>query len=268
MANKLPLVDLEGKKVGEVELPSIFDELVRPDIIKRAVLAIQSHNRQPYGAFGEAGKRPSAKLYKRRRVYRTSYGYGISRVPRKILSKSGSQFFWRGAFIPGTVGGRRAHPPKALKNWSLKINKTERKKAIRSALAACLKVDLVSKKERVPENYPFVIVDDFENLKKTKDVFNALKKLGFGEELNRIKERKIRAGKGKARGRKYVKKVGPLLITSKKSDVLKAVKNVGLDAVDVSSLNSELLAPGAVPGRIIIITKSAVEKMRESKLFV
>ena len=268
MANKLPVLDLEGKKVGELDLPEVFNEIIRPDLIKRAVLAIQSHDRQPYGAFKDAGKRPSAKLYKRRRVFRTSYGYGISRVPRKILSRNGSQFYWQGAFIPGTVGGRRAHPPKSEKIWDLKINDKERRKAIRSALSACLDKDVVSKHEKVPENYPFIIVDDIEMLNKTKDVLAALEKLGFHDELERIKEKKIRAGKGKARGRRYVKKVGPLLVTSKKAPVIKAAKNLGLDVVEVSSLNASLLAPGAEPGRLIIITKSAVEKIGKENLFV
>ncbi len=268
MANKLPILDLDGKKVGDLELPDVFNEIVRPDLIKRAVLAVQSHERQPYGAFEDAGKRPSAKLYKRRRVFRTSYGYGISRVPRKILSRNGSQFYWQGAFIPGTVGGRRAHPPKAFKVWDLKINKQERKKAIRSALSACIVKEIVAKKQRVPDAYPFVIVDDFESLSKTKDVLNVLKKLGFNDELDRIKESKIRAGKGKTRGRRYKKKVGPLVVTSKKSSVMKAVKNLGLEAVEVHSLNAALLAPGAEPGRVVIFTKSAVEEINKSKLFI
>ena len=45
---------------------------------------------------------------------------------------------WVGAFAPGTVGGRRAHPPKSEKIWSKKINKKENAKAIRSAISATL----------------------------------------------------------------------------------------------------------------------------------
>ncbi len=268
MVNKLPVLDLEGKKVSEMDLPKVFTEIIRPDLIKKAVLAVQSHNRQPYGAFKDAGKRPSAKLYKRRRVFRTSYGYGISRVPRKILSRKGSQFYWQGAFIPGTIGGRRAHPPKSEKIWDLKINDKERKKAIRSALSACLNKELVLKHEKAPENYPFILVDEIESLNKTKDVLSTLEKLGLHEELERIKERKIRAGKGKTRGRKYVKKLGPLLVTSKRAAILKAAKNLGLDAVTVDSLNANLLAPGAEPGRLILMTKSAVERIAKENLFV
>ena len=59
-----------------------------------------------------------------------------------------------------------------------------------------------------------------------------------------------------------------MLVTSKKAPVIKAAKNLGLDVVEVSSLNASLLAPGAEPGRLIIITKSAVEKIGKENLFV
>ena len=53
--------------------------------------------------------------------------------------RRGTQFMWVGALAPGTVGGRKAHPPKASKIWNLKINKKERAKAIRSALGGSAK---------------------------------------------------------------------------------------------------------------------------------
>ena len=84
---KLNILDISNKKVGEINLPMQFDEDVRPDLAKRAVLALQSSKRQPYGSMKEAGKRASSTLSKRRRRYRGSYGLGISRTPRKILSR-------------------------------------------------------------------------------------------------------------------------------------------------------------------------------------
>ena len=130
---KTSLLNLEGKKIGTVELPAQFNESYHPDLIKRAVLAINANSRQAYGTFKQAGTRPSISLSRRRHVYKTTYGFGISRAPRKIISGRGSRFNWVGAFAPGTVSGRRAHPPKAEKIWEVKINKKERKKAIRSA---------------------------------------------------------------------------------------------------------------------------------------
>ena len=101
---KLDILDSSNNKIGEIKLPRQFDEEYRPDLIQRAVLAIQSHKRQAYAASESAGKRASAKLSRRRRDYRGSYGIGISRVPRKIMTRRGTRMNWVGAFAPGTVG--------------------------------------------------------------------------------------------------------------------------------------------------------------------
>ena len=132
---EVKVLDLENKEKGKIKLPKQFEEGVRPDLIKRAVLAIRSHKRQSYGASPEAGKRASVKVSKRRRNYRGCYGLGISRTPRKIFSRRGTRMNWQGAFAPGTVGGRQAHPPKAERIWWQKINKKERKKAEISMLS-------------------------------------------------------------------------------------------------------------------------------------
>ena len=67
----------------------------------------------------------------------------MARTPRK--NGGGG----RGAEAPNTVGGRRAHPPKAEKEWELKINSKERKKAFRSALAATAQESYVSARGHV-----------------------------------------------------------------------------------------------------------------------
>ena len=267
---KLSVVDISNNKIAEKELPSQFNEEIRPDLIKRVVLVIQSNKRQSYGASPEAGKRASAKLSKRRRAYRGSYGYGISRVPRKILSRSGRRFNWAGAFAPGTVGGRRAHPPKAEKIWKKKINEKERRKAIRSAISATVLKEVVKSRGHIlPENYPFIIDTKIESLTKTKDVRELLKKIGFEKELQRVAKRKIRAGKGKSRGRKYKVKKGPLIVVSKKGKINESAKNIpSVDVVEVKNLNAEVLAPGTNPGRLTLWSEAAIEILSKEKLFL
>lgn len=267
---KLDIFDLSSNKVGEIQLPHQFDEEIRPDLIMRTVLAIQSHMKKPYGASPSAGKRASAKLSRRRRDYRGSYGFGISRVPRKILSRRGMRMNWVGAFAPGTVGGRRAHPPKSEKTWWKKINEKERLKAIRSAISATALKDIVMERGHlVPSNYPFILDDAFEALEKTKEVMKALEKLGLDNELARVEEKKIRAGKGKSRGRKYVKKKGPLIVVSKTSKLMKRAINIpGIDVIDVKNLNAELLAPGGRAGRLTLWTSSAIETLKKENLFI
>ncbi|MDP2750066.1 MAG: 50S ribosomal protein L4 [Nanoarchaeota archaeon] len=266
---KISILNQNNQEKSKKELPKQFNEEIRPDLILRAVLSIQSNKRQKYGADPEAGKRPSAKLSRRRRDYKGSYGIGISRVPRKIISRRGTRMNWVGAFAPGTVGGRRAHPPKAEKKWSQKINRQERRKAIRSALSAAMNKQLAEKRgHEVPEKYPFIIDNYFENIQKTKDLKAALMTLGFEKELERSEEKKVRAGRGKSRGRKYKRKKGILFVVSKECNLLKSAKNLpGSDVIEVKNINAELLAPGGVPGRLTLFTEAAIDAMSKENLF-
>ena len=265
LAVRSPTNTEEGKK----RLPQQFSEPVRVDLIKRAVEAIWSHDRQPYANDPQAGKKTSAKLRRRRRKYRGGYGYGMSRVPRKVMSRNGRQLNFRAAFAPGTVGGRRAHPPVATKIWSQKINDRERRKAVRSALAATVQKSLVSGRGHVlPQQFPFIISNAFESLDRTKTVEDALNKLGLDQELTRSSRKKIRSGKGKARGRKYRTAAGPLLVVGGDCKLLKAAKNIpGVEIKDVTRLNASVLAPGANPGRLTLYTANAIDKMSKENLF-
>jgi len=259
---------LDGAKSKQLELPEQFNEDLRPDLIQKAVLVIHSHKRQPYGAKPMAGQRASAVLSRRRRKYRGSYGHGISRVPRKIIWKRGTQFGWVGAFSPNTVGGRRAHPPKAQKIWDLKMNIKERRKAIRSALAAVANKELVSKRGHKFKELPTIVESKIEDLKKTAEIKKLLEKLGLKDELKRISKKKIRAGKGKMRGRKYKIKKGPLIVVSKDCSLITSAKNLqGCDVCQVQNLNTELLAPGALPGRLTIFSEDAISRLEKEKLF-
>lgn len=262
---KSKIIDISGKLVEEINLPSQFSEEIRNDLINRSFLAIQANKRQPYGAFKRAGKDYSAKLSRRRRDYKTGYGRGISRVPRKVLTRRGSQFYYVGAVAPGTVGGRRAHPPKSEKIWKQKINKKENKKAIRSAIAATINKELLQKRGHTFTEQ--LIIKDIEKISKTKELKQVLLNLGLLKEFGRIKK-KIRPGKGKMRGRKYRTSKGPLIITSEKCPLTKAAMNLlGFDIMTVKTLNTELLAPGGVPGRLTIWSDKAIEKLEKEKLF-
>jgi len=94
------IFDLQGKPSGKIALPDVFSTPLRPDVIKRAVLAIQSNRLQPQGRDPMAGKKTTAES--------RGTGSGIARVPRV---KGGG----RAAFAPSTVKGRQPHPPKAKK---------------------------------------------------------------------------------------------------------------------------------------------------------
>ena len=266
---KLKLYSLSNTSTKEVQLPEQFEEAVRPDLIQRAVLVLQSRRRQPYGAFPEAGKRHSAYLSKRRRDYRGTYGIGQSRTPRKIVSRRGTRINYVGAFAPQTVGGRRAHPPKAEKIWERKINQKENRKAIRSAMAASIIKDLVKARGHIiPNNYPFIIEDKIEELNKTKQLKETLNKLGFDKEIERAAKKTIRPGRGTFRGRKHQKKKSLLIVVSKDCDLNKAAMNLpGVEVVEVNALNAGLLAPGCSIARATLYTESAIKRLESERLF-
>ncbi|MFP4423725.1 MAG: 50S ribosomal protein L4 [Candidatus Woesearchaeota archaeon] len=264
-------VAIKGKeKDTKGELPEQFNEPVREDLIRRAVFAAENNARHAYGSDPRAGQKHSAELSRRRRKYRGSYGFGISRVPRKILTRRGTRFFWVGAQIPGTVGGRRAHAPKAEKKWGQKLNKKENRKAIRSAIAATAVAEMVSARgHKIPKDYPFILDESFESLKKTNEVIKYLKTAGLDEELNRSRQKTIRAGKGTMRNRRYKKRKGPLVVVSGSCEAIKATKNLpGVDVTLVNELNASVLAPGTIAGRATLFTAQAIERMKKEKLFM
>jgi large subunit ribosomal protein L4e len=248
--------DLKGKKVGRVRLPPIFKTPARPDVIKRAVVAIQSHRFQPQGRDVFAGKRTTAES--------RGTGLGIARVARV---KGRGQ---RAAFIPFAVGGRATHPPVVEKKIRKKIPLKEMRLALRSAVAATASKEIVASRghmiDDVPD-FPLIVADEIQGLKKTKEAEEAFIHIGVWPDIFRVKEsRKVRAGKGKMRGRKMKQAVGPLLVISKNEGVAEAARNLpGVDVASVDNLNVELLAPGTHPGRLTVWTSSAIEKV--DKLF-
>jgi large subunit ribosomal protein L4e len=266
---KLKILDAKNAEKGTKELPNQFAEAVRPDLIKRAVITLQLSARQPYGADPRAGKKSVAKLSRRRRDYKTGYGHGGSRIPKKTLSRSGTRMSQVGAWAPGTVGGRRAHPPKAEKILTKKINNQERRKAIRSAIAATVFKETVKARGHItPEKYPFIVSNDFESMSKTSQVEEALLALGFDKELERASLKTFRAGRPRLRGRKYKRRKGPLFVVAKECALLNSAVNIpGVDAVTVNALNAELLAPGAVPGRLTLFTEGAIERLAKENLY-
>ncbi len=268
---KIPVMTLDNVEISKKDLPQVFITAVRPDIVKRAVLSLCAHARQPYGADLRAGmKQVGGGISRRRHDYKTSYGHGISRVPRKILTKRGTRFYWVGAVMPGTVGGRRANPPLVKKNLHLKVNKKEKLLALQSALAATMIKDAVSANgHKLPKSFPFIVESKFETLSKTKDVVTSLEKLGFVDELSRTDTKHAMHGKAKMRGRRYRTGRGPLVVVSGVCTLQKAAINIpGVDVVVVKHLNTKMLTHGIKPGRLVVFTDAAVEMIAKEKLFV
>ncbi len=248
---KRPLLNLNGEVAGEVELPPAFMVPVRVDLIRRAFLSAFTARLQPKGRDPMAGKRTTAESL--------GIGYGLARVPRIKGSN-------RAAFINSARGGHLAFPPRPDRVIHERINKKERRLAIISALAATARREFVEARGHIIDkvkSVPVIVVEDLENVSKAKELRDVFVKLGVWDDVERASEWRQRSTKGKMRGRRYKKRVGPLIVISnEKAPVRKAVGAFpGTEAVAVNLLSVKHLAPGGVPGRLTIFTKPALEEI-------
>jgi large subunit ribosomal protein L4e len=264
---KANIVSLTGAVKGSVELPAVFSTEYKPELIRRAVQAIQTAKLQPKGANPRAGKDNTALYVGYRGVpaYRRTINVEHARLPR--LKNKGYLLYGQVASVPHAVKGPAAHPLKSWETIEEKINKKEKRLALESAIAASLNKELVSKRFVVEGTLPIIIEDSFEDLSKTKEVVNILDKVGVGKDLENAKGKiRKRAGKGKARGRLWKQKKSVLVVCSKNCSILKAVRNLpGVDSVTVNSLNVELLAPGTEAGRLVVWTEGAIKELGKEK---
>merc|ERR1711964_122692 len=116
----------------------------------------------------------------------------------------------------------------------------------------------------IPE-IPLVVSDDVQSIKKTKNAVAVLESYGLSEELAKIRDsKKIRAGKGKARNRRYTMRRGPLVIYDTCDGVSKAFRNIpGVTTADVNMLNLLDMAPGGNLGRLCVWSESAFNKLNQ-----
>jgi large subunit ribosomal protein L4e len=238
----------------------IFESPIREDIVSKVLET--KKKQQPYAPSPVAGKQHSAKglIVHARHVWRSGYGRGQSRVPRKIFSRRGSQFNWQAAEVPNARGGMRAHPPKITQFVrGLKINKKELEIAFLSALAATASEKYLLKKystlEKLDKKAPFIVPSEITK-SKTKKLLTELKNLLGNLYTVSIKEKSIRAGKGKLRGRKHKSNAGMIFVVGKdeklKTGLFEVKKANELSVVD--------LASGGL-GRVAVYTENAVREL-------
>jgi len=160
-------------------------------------------------------------------------------------------------------------PTKTWRRWHRKVNVNQRRYALVSALAASAVPALVLARghrvENVPE-VPLVIASEtVHDLAKTSAALKLLKELKAFDDVARVKiTRKIRAGKGKLRNRRYQTRRGPLIVYDSHDGgkLLKAFRNLpGVELVNVERLNLLQLAPGGHLGRFTIWTQAAFSKL-------
>lgn len=255
---KVNIYNLDAKKKGIIDLPKIFTIIPRYDIIQDAYEISQSKKKQKQGRDPKAGLRSTAEGW--------GTGHGLSRAPR--IKGSGFPTARNVGRVPFAVGGRMAFPTKTEKVVEKKINKKAKKLSILFAISASGNGSVVKNRghkiESVPE-IPLVIDDKVQTIKKTGQIHSLLYSLGFGEELIKIKKnKKIRAGKGKRRGRKYKNRKGILIVIKEDFGIVKASRNIpGVDIATIENLSIDNLAPGGLPGRLTIWAQSAFNELNK-----
>jgi len=122
----------------------------------------------------------------------------------------------------------------------------------------------------VPE-VPLVISSEIfagAAIARTSAALGLLKSVGAGPDISKVKaSRKLRAGKGKLRGRRHRQRRGPLIVYNPLEDgkeLALAFRNIaGVETCSVFALNLLQLAPGGHLGRFIIWTSAAFKALDE-----
>jgi large subunit ribosomal protein L4e len=248
--------DSPAQVVTTVPLPGVFTAPIRADVVNFVHTQMSKNARQAYGVNDLAGMQPAAQSW--------GTGRAVSRIPR--VPGGGTHRAGQGAFGNMCRAGRMFAPTRVWRRWARKINQNQRRFALVSALAASALPSLVMARghqiDSVPE-VPLVLGGGVEGVQKTSQALKVLDRFGATPDVERCKNtKKIRAGSGKYRNRRYTVRKGPLVIYEKASGLEKAFRNIpGVDLAQVDRLNLLQLAPGGHLGRFIVWTQGAIQKL-------
>jgi large subunit ribosomal protein L4e len=259
-----PVVTVDNESIP---MPLVFSSPIRVDIVQFVHSNMNKNKRQAYAVNVKAGHQTSAESW--------GTGRAVARIPR--VGGGGTHRSGQAAFGNMCRGGRMFAPTKIWRKWHVKINQNQKRFATVSALAASALPALVMARGHKIDNVnevPLVVSDDIEIYNKTKKAVQFLKTVNAYQDVERVVEsKKLRAGQGKLRNRRYRQRRGPLVIYNEDRGLVKAFRNIpGVELCNVARLNLLQLAPGGHVGRFIIWTKSAFEKLdsiyqqRENKI--
>ncbi|KAL9107153.1 MAG: hypothetical protein Q9227_007933 [Pyrenula ochraceoflavens] len=253
------IASADGTPSGSTHtLPAVFGAPIRPDIVQSVHTGMAKNKRQPYAVSEKAGEQTSAESW--------GTGRAVARIPR--VSGGGTHRAGQAAFGNQCRSGRMFAPTKVWRKWHQKINLGQKRFATASAIAASSSPALLLARghriSTVPEVPLVVSSKAFEGaaMVKTSAAVALLKALGAGPDIIKVqKSRKLRAGKGKMRGRRYRQRRGPLVVYNPDEDgkhLVRAFRNIpGVETSSVFALNLLQLAPGGHLGRFVIWTSSA-----------
>merc|ERR1712166_690322 len=236
-------------------MPAVFSAPIRDDVVSFCHTAMAKNRRQAHGVFWQQGHQHSAESW--------GTGRAVARIPR--ISGSGTHRSGQAAFGNQCRKGRMFAPLHIWRKWHRKINTTQKRHAVASALAASACAPLVlARGHRVMDVPELPLVAGGLNTNNTKSLLAMVKQLGAAADLDRVrKSKKTRAGQGKYRYSRFTMRKGPLVVFNDEDNSLKrAARNLpGVDTCSVNALNLLQLAPGGHLGRFVIYTKAAFEAL-------
>jgi large subunit ribosomal protein L4e len=170
--------------------------------------------------------------------------------------------------------GRMFAPTKIWRRWHIKINQGQKRYATCSALAASAAAPLLMARGHQVMSVaevPLVIdsaVLEGASVTKTAGSVALLRAVGAGDDLDKVRgSKKLRAGKGKLRGRRHRQRRGPLVVYDPETDgreIVRGFRNIpGVEACPVTALNLLQLAPGGHLGRFVVWTSAAFKALDE-----
>lgn len=242
--------------VGQVTMPKVFQAPIRLDIVQFVHDNIARNKRQAHAVYQKAGMQHSAESW--------HTGRAVARIPR--VSGSGTRRASQAAFGNMCRKGRMFAPLKIWRRWHRKVNLTQKRHALAAAIAATAIPGLVmARGHRIMDVPEVPLVLEKVSAEKTKDFIKLLERFGATAELERCKDsKKVRAGKGKLRNRRYVLRRGPLFIYSDNDQkkAITAARNIpGVETMNVHRMNLLHFAPGGHIGRFVIWTKEAFAQL-------
>merc|ERR1711979_20484 len=165
--------------LSEVRMPHVFLAPVRDDIVQFVHDQLSKNTRQAHGVDRKAGMKHSAESW--------GTGRAVARIPR--VSGSGTHRSGQGAFGNMCRKGRMAHPLHTWRRWHRKVNLTQRRHALASAVAATACAPLVlARGHRVMgvNQLPFILDDAVGQVANTRDAIAMLKQLGAWDDVRRV----------------------------------------------------------------------------------
>lgn len=246
----------DGAKAGTASLPGVFSAPIRADLVQIVHTALNKNKRQANGIMKDAGMQHSAESW--------GTGRAVARIPR--ISGSGTSRAGQAAFGNMVRQGRMYSATKIWQRIHRPMSVNQRRFATASALAASAVPALVQARGHAISNVVEVplVLSGLGAVEKTKQAEAALKAVGAFDDVVKAKDsKKVRAGKGKMRNRRYTQRRGPLVVFADGEENVKtAFRNLsGVETCHVERMNLLQLAPGGHVGRFVVWSEAAFNKL-------